>query len=48
MTIGGLLPLTLREGALWTPVGWTIIVGLLVSTLMSLLVVPVLYRMYTK
>jgi len=47
-TIGGLLPLTLRGGTLWAPMGWTIIGGLLVSTFMSLLVVPVLYRMYTK
>lgn len=47
-TIGGLLPLTLRGGTLWAPMGWTIIGGLLVSTFMSLLVVPVLYRMYTR
>ncbi len=47
-TIGGLLPLTLRGGSLWAPMGWTIIGGLLVSTFMSLLVVPVLYRMYTR
>ncbi len=47
-TIGGLLPLTLRGGTLWAPMGWTIIGGLFVSTFMSLLVVPVLYRMYTK
>jgi multidrug efflux pump subunit AcrB len=44
-TIGGLLPLTLRGGTLWAPMGWTIIGGLFVSTFMSLLVVPVLYRM---
>ncbi|MFC2098867.1 efflux RND transporter permease subunit [Bacteroidota bacterium] len=47
-TIGGLLPLTLRGGTLWAPMGWTIIGGLLVSTFMSLLIVPVLYKMYTK
>ncbi len=47
-TIGGLLPLTLRGGTLWAPMGWTIIGGLLVSTFLSLLVVPVLYRMLTK
>jgi multidrug efflux pump subunit AcrB len=47
-TIGGLLPLTLRGGTLWAPMGWTIIGGLFVSTFMSLLVVPVLYRMFTK
>ena len=47
-TIGGLLPLTLRGGTLWAPMGWTIIGGLLVSTFLTLLVVPVLYRIFTK
>ena len=47
-TIGGLLPLTLRGGTLWAPMGWTIIGGLFVSTFMSLLVVPVLYRLLTR
>jgi multidrug efflux pump subunit AcrB len=47
-TIGGLLPLTLRGGTLWAPMGWTIIGGLFVSTFMSLLVVPVLYRMFNR
>jgi multidrug efflux pump subunit AcrB len=47
-TIGGLLPLTLRGGTLWAPMGWTIIGGLLVSTFLSLLLVPVLYKLYTR
>jgi multidrug efflux pump subunit AcrB len=47
-TIWGLLPLTLRGGTLWAPMGWTIIGGLLVSTFLSLLVVPVLYRILAK
>ncbi|GGA84567.1 multidrug transporter AcrB [Neiella marina] len=41
-TIVGLLPLTLLGGKLWAPLGWVIIGGLAVSTLSSLLVVPVL------
>ncbi len=47
-TIGGLLPLTLGGGDMWGPMGWTIIGGLLVSTFLTLLVVPVLYKLYTK
>ncbi|UCG27454.1 MAG: efflux RND transporter permease subunit [Bacteroidales bacterium] len=47
-TIGGLLPLTLRGGELWAPMGWTIIGGLLVSTLLTLIVVPVFYRILTR
>ncbi len=47
-TIGGLLPLTLRGGSLWAPMGWTIIGGLLFSTLLTLIVVPVLYQLITS
>jgi len=47
-TIGGLLPLTLQGGSLWAPMGWTIIGGLLVSTLLTLIVVPVLFSYLTK
>jgi len=46
-TIGGLLPLTLGGGTLWAPMGWTIIGGLMVSTVLSLIVVPVLYSFFT-
>lgn len=45
-TIGGLLPLTLAGGSLWAPLGWTIIGGLAVSTFLTLIVVPVLYRLF--
>ncbi|MEN8202552.1 MAG: efflux RND transporter permease subunit [Bacteroidota bacterium] len=44
-TIGGLLPLTLRGGSMWAPMGWTIIGGLLVSTLLTLIIVPVSYKL---
>ncbi len=46
-TIGGLLPLTLQGGTLWAPLGWTITGGLLVSTLLTLIVVPVFYKLMT-
>ncbi|MGB3546327.1 MAG: efflux RND transporter permease subunit [Saprospiraceae bacterium] len=42
-TILGLLPLTLQATSLWSPLGWTIIGGMLSSTVLTLLVVPVLY-----
>ncbi|MHB1127957.1 MAG: efflux RND transporter permease subunit [Bacillota bacterium] len=42
-TVGGLLPLTVSGGKLWGPMGWSIIFGLLGSTLLTLVVVPALY-----
>ncbi|MRI33478.1 AcrB/AcrD/AcrF family protein [Endozoicomonas sp. OPT23] len=47
-TIGGLLPLTLSGSSMWAPMGSTIIGGLLVSTLLTLIVVPVLYKLMSK
>jgi multidrug efflux pump subunit AcrB len=44
-TIGGLLPLTLRGGTLWAPMGWGIIGGLITSTFLTLIIVPVLYHL---
>ncbi|MDE1465244.1 efflux RND transporter permease subunit [Spartinivicinus poritis] len=46
-TVGGLLPLTLSGSSLWEPMGWTIIGGLLSSTVLTLFVVPVLYVLLT-
>jgi multidrug efflux pump subunit AcrB len=47
-TIGGLLPLTLTGSSMWSPMGWTIIGGLTVSTILTLLVVPILYLWLTS
>jgi len=47
-TIGGLLPLTVSGGSMWAPMGWTIIGGLLVSTFLTLVIVPVLYFLLTR
>ena len=47
-TVGGLLPLTLGGGTLWAPMGWTIIGGLVVSTFLTLIVVPVLYKIFGR
>ncbi len=46
-TIGGLLPLTLGGGTLWAPMGWTIIGGLTLSTVLTLLIVPTLYTVFS-
>ncbi len=47
-TIAGLAPLTLTRSTLWPPMAWAIISGLLASTLLTLLVIPVLYRLLMK
>ena len=46
-TVGGLLPLTIQGGVMWAPLGWTIIGGLAVSTVLTLILVPVLYKLFT-
>jgi len=47
-TIGGLLPLTLKNSSLWTPLGLVIIGGMLISTVVTLFIVPVLYILLTS
>ncbi|MBN2893735.1 MAG: efflux RND transporter permease subunit [Bacteroidales bacterium] len=47
-TIGGLFPLTLQGGLFWGPLGWVIIGGLSLSTLLILVIVPVLYKIMIK
>jgi len=44
-TIAGLLPLTFTQSTLWPPMAWAIISGLLASTLLTLLVIPAVYRL---
>jgi multidrug efflux pump subunit AcrB len=46
-TVAGLLPLTLRGGTIWAPMGWTIIGGLIASTFLTLIIVPVLYKVFS-
>jgi multidrug efflux pump subunit AcrB len=43
--IGGLLPLALGNIALYSPMAWVIIGGLISSTLLARLVTPVIYRL---
>lgn len=49
-TIVSLLPLTLGFGGLdfWAPLGWSIIWGLMTATLLTLVVVPVVYSLVTE
>jgi len=43
--IGGLLPLALQGSGLYSPMSWTIIGGLITSTLLARLVTPVVYKL---
>jgi multidrug efflux pump subunit AcrB len=43
--IGGLLPLALQDSGLYSPLAWTIIGGLVTSTLLARLVTPVVYKL---
>ena len=45
-TIGGLLPLAFSSSTLWPPMAWAIISGLLASTLLTLVVVPSVCRLW--
>ena len=46
-TIGGLLPLTLTNSTLWSPLGWTIIGGMVSSTVLTLLIVPIMLKWFS-
>jgi len=43
--IGGLMPLALEGSGLYSPLAWTIIGGLVASTLLARLVTPVVYKL---
>jgi multidrug efflux pump subunit AcrB len=47
-TIGGLLPLSLFGGALWAPMTNGMIFGLIFSTLLTLIFIPVLYVTFVE
>jgi multidrug efflux pump subunit AcrB len=44
--IGGLLPLALQGQALYAPLAWVIIGGLVSSTLLARIVTPVVYKLW--
>lgn len=47
-TVGGLVPLALRGGPLWEPMCYVQIVGLLAATMVTLVLVPVLYVVFVE
>ncbi|MHB8974654.1 MAG: efflux RND transporter permease subunit [Pirellulaceae bacterium] len=47
-TVGGLIPLALEGGPLWEPMCYVQIVGLLAATLVTKVVVPVLYVLFVE
>jgi len=47
-TVGGLIPLALEGGPLWEPMCYVQIAGMLVATLVTLVVVPVLYVVFVE
>jgi multidrug efflux pump subunit AcrB len=47
-TVGGLVPLALKGGPLWEPLCYVQIVGLLVATGVTLVLVPVLYVIFVE
>ena len=44
-TVAGLSPLALSSTTLWPPLAWAMISGLIASTVLTLLVVPALYKL---
>ena len=47
-TVGGLIPLVIKGGPLWEPLCYVQIVGLLCATLVTKVVVPVLYVLFVE
>ncbi len=47
-TVGGLIPLVIKGGPLWEPLCYVQIVGLLCATLVTKVVVPVLYVIFVE
>ena len=47
-TVAGLFPLPVLGGKMWAPMGWAIIGGLIFSTLLTLVLVPVLYLLFSN
>ncbi len=47
-TIGGLTPLAIWGGTLWSPLAWAVIFGLIGATVLILIVLPVIYSILVR
>ncbi|OYP34924.1 efflux RND transporter permease subunit [Rhodopirellula sp. MGV] len=47
-TVGGLIPLALSGGPLWAGLAWCMIAGLLLTTFLTLYLIPVLYAIFVE
>ena len=47
-TVGGLIPLAMEGGPLWEPMCYVQIAGMLVATLVTLAIVPVLFVIFVE
>ncbi|MGI9471241.1 MAG: efflux RND transporter permease subunit [Rubripirellula sp.] len=47
-TVGGLLPLALSGGPLWEGLAWCMIVGLVMTTVLTLIIVPAMYAILVE
>ena len=47
-TVGGLIPLALSGGPLWEGLAWCMIVGLIITTVLTLFLVPALYAILVE
>ena len=45
-TVAGLSPLAFSDATLWPPLAWAMISGLMASTVLTLLVIPALYKLF--
>ncbi|HEY3999374.1 MAG TPA: efflux RND transporter permease subunit [Candidatus Xenobia bacterium] len=48
LSIGGLLPQALNGGSLWPPMAWSMISGLLMALLLTLVLVPSVYKVLRR
>lgn len=47
-TVGGLIPLAISGGPLWVGLAWCMIVGLLLTTILTLIFIPALYTVLVE